>query len=298
MANDAKIFQGTGVAVVTPFRNYQVDFASLERVLDHVLAGGVDYVVSLGSTGEAMTLSEQEKREVLDFTINHISGRVPLVAGNFGSSNTAALCSYIEDFDFRRIDAILSSSPSYNKPSQEGIYLHYKSIARTSPVPVIMYNVPGRTASNMEASTTCRIARDCQGIIGIKEASGERSQWKEIIEDRPDGFLAISGDDPTALQMTQDGGNGVISVIANALPDEFSRMIAQALKSDIESAKELDDLTQPLHAHLYKEGNPSGIKAALSLMSICSPEVRLPLTAMTSKGVEGLKAAFAAISSP
>ena len=295
---DSKLFAGTGVAIVTPFKNYKIDFEGLERVIDHVLAGGVDYIVSLGSTGEAATINEREKREILDFTIGQINGRVPLVAGNFGSSDTAAICSYIDDYDFRKIDAILSSSPSYNKPSQEGIYLHYKAIARACPVPVIMYNVPGRTASNMEASTTCRIARDCPSVIAIKEAAADRSQWQSIIRDRPEGFLAISGDDPTALDMIADGGDGVISVISNALPDEFSGMVSTALKGDLKGAREMDNRTQHIHAHLYAEGNPSGIKAALSMMGICSREVRLPLTPMSDDGARLLRQALDQVNNP
>ena len=200
-------FKGTGVAIVTPFLNYSIDYDALGRVLNHCISGGVDYIVSLGTTGESPTLSNDEKRAILDFTIEFVNGRTPIVAGNFGGNNTQAVCDYIDQFDFTGIDAILSSSPAYNKPSQEGLYLHYSKIAEHSPRPVIIYNVPGRTSSNITAETTLRIAHDNSNIIGIKEASADLAQSSKIINGKPENFLVLSGDDPTALEMILSGGD-------------------------------------------------------------------------------------------
>jgi len=281
-------FRGTGVAVVTPFLDGQVDFDRLTDVLEHIISGGVDYIVSLGTTGEAVTLSPKEIRQVLDHTIKVVAGRKPIVAGNFGGNDTAALCRYINGFDFNGIDAMLSSSPSYNKPSQEGIFQHYKAMAEASPVPIILYNVPGRTSSNISAETTVRIARTCPNVIGIKEASGDLVQSSEILRDRPEGFLVISGDDPTALGLIYTGGDGVISVIGNAFPHEWSSMIRNALGGEADLANAEHNRLLSLHTHLYSEGNPAGIKAALNIRGLCQPEVRLPLTRMSDEGIKAM----------
>jgi 4-hydroxy-tetrahydrodipicolinate synthase len=275
-------FRGTGVAIVTPFINDKIDYDALSRILEHCISGGVDYIVSLGTTGESPTLSADEKRAVLDFTIEFVNARLPIVAGNFGGNNTKAICSHIDNFNFDGIDSILASSPAYNKPSQEGLYLHYSEIAKHAPCPVIIYNVPGRTASNITAETTLRIAHDNPNIIGIKEASGDLFQSSNIIKDRPKNFLVLSGDDPTALAMVQTGGDGVISVIANAFPNEFSSLIEHALNNDTAEAIKIHNALLDIHPLLYVEGNPSGIKGALNILGLCSKDVRLPLTPLTN----------------
>jgi 4-hydroxy-tetrahydrodipicolinate synthase len=261
-------------------------------MIEHVISGGVDYIVSLGSTGESATLDLDERRRVLDRTIERVKGRVPVVAGNFGENNTRDLCRYAESFDFTGIDAILSSSPAYNKPTQEGIYQHYKALSEACPVPVILYNVPGRTASNMTAATTLRLAHDCPTIIAIKEASGDMVQASQILKDRPENFLVISGDDPTALSLVALGGDGVISVIANAFAREFSDMIRAALTNDLIRARKLHEQLLPVHPLLYVEGNPAGIKAATSILELTSPEVRLPLTPLSSGRTDELRMAM------
>lgn len=274
--------RGTGVAIVTPFSAGKIDFTGLEKVINHVINGGVDYIVALGSTGEAAVLNLDEQVDILTFCKNLIADRVPLIAGNFAGNDTNALVSRIKEYDFEGISAILSASPAYVKPTQEGIFLHYSHIAANCPVPIILYNVPGRTRSNIEWYTTIRLANDFENIIAIKEASADLSQITKIIKNKPEDFLVISGDDETALATVAIGGDGVISVIANALPKTFSGMISSALKSDYKTATELNLACFDLHHWLYKEGNPAGIKAALKALNICSDEVRLPLTALSS----------------
>lgn len=291
-------FIGTGVAIVTPFKDAQVDFTSLAKVLGHVISGGVDYIVALGSTGESATQSDEEARAVLDFCIREINGRVPLVAGNFGGNDTAALVRKIKSYNFDGISAILSSSPSYSKPTQEGIFQHYKALADVCPVPIILYNVPGRTSSNMEWNTTVRLAQYSTKFIGIKEASGNLIQVTKIINHKPDHFLVISGDDELVLPLISLGGDGVISVIANALPDEFSTMIRTALNGNFKEAAKQNAGTYALHQWLYIEGNPVGIKAAMETLEICSREVRLPLANMTDDNFQKLSAAMHQIKNP
>jgi len=288
-------FRGTGVAVVTPFLNNVIDYNSLGGILNHCISGGVDYIVSLGTTGENPTLSIDEKRAILDFTIDFVNGRVPIVAGNFGGNNTQAICEYIDQFNFNGIDALLSSSPAYNKPSQEGLYLHYSKIAKHSPRPIIIYNVPGRTCRNITAETTLRIAHDNSNIIGIKEASADLEQSSEIIRGKPDNFLVLSGDDPTALDLIQSGGDGVISVIANAYPKAFSKMTRSALNHEYEPAAQLHEILSTVHPLLYVDGNPSGIKGALHILGLCAPDVRLPLTSLTTANMAALRGAMAEI---
>lgn len=285
-------FIGTGVAIVTPFKDNSVDFVGLQNVINHVIDGGVDYIVALGSTGESATLSEDEARKVLDFCIREINGRVPLVAGNFGGNDTAALVRKLKSYNFDGITAILSSSPAYSKPTQEGIFQHYKAIADVCPVPIILYNVPGRTSSNMEWMTTVRLANYSSKFIGIKEASGNLIQVTKIINHKPDHFLVISGDDELVLPLICMGGDGVISVITNALPNEFSTMIRTALNGNFKEAAIQNASTYPLHQWLYIEGNPVGIKAAMETLDICAKEVRLPLSNMTDDNFQKLKAAM------
>lgn len=275
-------FRGTGVAIVTPFIHQEIDFESIDRVVEHVINGGVDYIVALGSTGETATLDEDESKLVLDHVIAKNNGRVPIVTGNFAGNNTKDLVRKIKNYDFTGIDAILSSSPAYVKPTQEGIYQHYMSIAEVSPVPVILYNVPGRTRSNIEWETTIRLANDSPNIIGIKEASGDLIQTTRIIKNRPEGFIVTSGDDEIAMPMIACGGDGVISVIANAFPVQFSEMVKHALADDFVKAR-LENLSiYDLHKWLYIEGNPVGIKSAMKYLGIIrTNEVRLPLFPMS-----------------
>ncbi|MBL0101739.1 MAG: 4-hydroxy-tetrahydrodipicolinate synthase [Saprospiraceae bacterium] len=282
-------FIGTGVAIVTPFKNSEVDFTSLGNIIEYVINGGVNYIVALGSTGETATLNEEEARAILDFCIQKINNRVPLVAGNFGGNDTKELVKKVAGYNFTGIDAILSSSPAYVKPSQEGIFRHYAAVADTSPVPVILYNVPGRTRSNMEWETTVRLAEYSSVFIGIKEASGDLIQTTRIIKNKPEHFIVTSGDDEVALPMTAAGGDGVISVMANALPKAFSQMINFALDQDYYAARELNFKTYDLHKWLYIEGNPVGIKSAMEVLGFCTNEVRLPLSPLSEANYIKLK---------
>jgi len=274
-------FGGTGVAIVTPFSDGEIDYSALRNVVDHVISGGVDFIVALGSTGEAATISPSESRLVLDAIIDEIKGRVPLVAGNFGSNNTRALVNQINGYSFDGIDAILSVSPSYSKPSQQGIYEHYTVVADASPVPVILYNVPSRTSSNISADTTIRLSKH-SNIIGIKEASGDLAQAKDIIRSSAERFFVTSGDDVLAPAMTLSGGVGVISVLANAYPLEFSQMISHFVNGQSEQGKIIEDKLYNFHECMYSEGNPSGIKTAMEILGVCGADVRLPLTRVSS----------------
>ena len=278
--------RGTGVALVTPFKNNgDIDWADLERIIEHVLAGGVEFLVSLGTTGESVTISEEEQRQILDFTIKVNRGRVPLVAGVFGSNNTRALVEKVQNFNFEGIDALLSSNPSYSKPGQEGIFQHYMALAEESPKPIIIYNVPSRTASNMAAETTLRLANASDKFIGIKEASDDIYQVIKILKGRPKNFLMLSGDDFMTLPLIAVGGDGVISVIANATPRPFTDMVRAALRQDIATAQKLNFKFLELYKLLFIEGNPVGVKAALELQGLCSRDVRLPLVPMSEQGV-------------
>ncbi len=278
-------FRGTGVALVTPFKNGGIDWEDLEKIIEHVIAGGVEFLVSLGTTGESVTLTEEEQRRILDFTIKINRGRVPLVAGVFGGNNTAAMVEKIAGFNFEGIDALLSSNPSYSKPGQEGIFQHYMALAEVSPKPIIIYNVPSRTASNMTAETTLRLANASDKFLGVKEASDDIYQITKIIKGRPKNFLVLSGDDFLTLPVIGAGGDGVISVIANTAPRPFTDMVRAALRNDMPAARQLNFKLLELYKLLFIEGNPVGVKAALELQGLCSREVRLPLVPMTEQGV-------------
>jgi len=254
----------------------------LRNVVSYVIDGGVDYIVALGSTGEAATISDEESREVLDTVISEVNNRVPVVAGNFGSNNTYALVEKIKGYNFEGIDAILSASPAYSKPSQQGIYEHFIAAADASPVPVIIYNVPSRTASNISAGTTIKLSAH-DNIIGIKEASGDLDQAKAILRSMDKNFFVTSGDDVLAPAMIQAGGVGVISVLANAYPSEFSKMISYYLDGDIINGRALEDKLYPFHDCMYSQGNPSGVKTAMEILGVCSADVRLPLTKVSSE---------------
>ena len=283
------IIKGTGVALVTPFKNKAIDFDALERIIDYVIGGGVDYVVSLGTTGEAVTLTMEECMEVKEFTVKVVRGRVPIVFGLFGGSFTARITERLEQYNLEGITALLSSSPNYIKPTQEGIYLHYKCISEASPLPIILYNVPSRTASNISADTVARISYDCANIIGIKEASGDMYQGACIKAYSKSDFVLLSGDDLTTLPLIACGGEGVISVIANAFPKIFSSMVSACRAGDFRTANTYHHQLLKMYHWIFAEGNPAGIKYVLSKLGLCTPEVRIPLTVLTSKTAEAME---------
>ena len=286
--------KGTGVALVTPFNeNGDIDFASLEKLINHCINGGVEYLVSLGTTGENVTLTKAEKIEVLEFTIEKNAGRVGMVAG-FGGNNTRGLIKDIERFHFKGIDAVLSVSPSYNKPTQEGIYQHYKAVAAVSPKPVILYNVPSRTSSNIMAATTFRLA-EVENIIGIKEASGDFNQCMQIVKNKPEDFLVISGDDNISLGLMAYGFDGVISVVGQAFPKIFSEMVRQCLKGNFTEARKLHFKLNDITDMLFAEGNPAGVKYALHLQDICKSYVRLPLVGISDTLQTKMKTAISQV---
>ncbi len=289
MNNLSERLRGTGVALVTPFRNGQIDRPALESIMEHVLAGGVDFLVSLGTTGEAVTISEAEQRELIDFTIQINRGRVPLVVGAFSGNDTGDIVRRMRRFRFDGIDALLVSSPAYNRPSQEGIFRHYLALAEASPIPILLYNVPSRTASNISAETTLRLAQAHERFVGIKEASNDLFQICKILQGRPEHFLVLSGDDAHTLPLIACGGDGVISVIANVTPRPFADMVRAALRGDLPQARRLNGQLLDLYRLLFLEGSPSGVKAALELLGLCSREVRLPLVPMTESGQSFLR---------
>lgn len=270
------------MALITPFSaDMSIDWESLERCIEHVITGGVEYIVSLGTTGEAITLTSRECQQVFDFTVDKSKGRVPVVAGWFGANSTMHLLERLKSVDLRRADAILASSPAYNKPSQEGIFRHYMEVSKTSPVPIILYNVPSRTSSNVAPETFVRLSHGSDKFVGVKEASGNLVQAQYIIKHRAsEDFLVLSGDDQITLGMVACGGDGVISVIANSHPAEFSEMVRAGLKGDLAKARQLNDLLHDIHPLLYCEGNPVGIKAAMNILGLCQNELRLPLVPM------------------
>lgn len=272
------LFTGTGVALITPFRRGQetVDFTKLEALIEHIITSGVDYIVALGTTSEAATMTESERAAVQEFIVETVAERVPIMLG-LGGNNTLAVTDNINRTNFDGIAGILSVTPYYNKPNQRGLIAHYRSVSEASPVPVIMYNVPGRTGVNISAETTLAIAAECPNIIGIKEASGNISQVMEILRNRPAGFRVISGDDALTYPMLALGADGVISVIANALPKEMSDMVRFALKGDFKHALPLHNRLLPLMHAIFDEGNPTGIKALLEAQGRITNILRLPL---------------------
>ncbi len=269
--------RGTGVAIVTPFtRSNAIDFLAFEKILNHTIGNGVEYIVLLGTTGESATLSKHERKTLIEFAVDRIDHRVPLILG-LGGNNTSELVLSIHGTPFKGIDAILSVCPYYNKPTQEGIYQHFKIVAEASPVPVILYTVPSRTCSNIAASTTLKLARRFSNIIGIKEASGNFDQIFQLLKNRPEGFLVISGDDAITLPLLAAGADGVISVVANAFPKNFSEMVRCGLDGDFTGARKIHFKLIEIINALFMDGSPGGIKAALNLMNLCEDIVRLPL---------------------
>jgi len=268
--------KGTGIAMVTPFdKNLEVDYSALEKLTEHLIQGGVDYLVVMGTTAESPTLNRSEKAKVLDHIRNVNNGRIPLVYG-IGGNSTAFVKAEIEETNLDGVDAILSASPYYNKPRQEGIIQHYQTLADASSKPLILYNVPARTASNMEAFTTLKLSEH-ENIIAVKEASGSIEQVMEIINNKADDFLVISGEDALTLSIITAGGDGVISVSGNAYPKILSNMVSMALKEQTVEARKLHYQLLNITNMMFAEGNPAGVKAVLQEMSICNDEVRLPL---------------------
>ena len=270
-------FKGLGVAMVTPFKtDGQIDFESLARIVENLIAGGVDHLCVLGTTAETPTLSATERLEVVKFVIKQVNGRIPMMVG-CSSNCTAAVLDQIKDYQLDGIDAILSAVPFYNKPSQEGIYRHFAEIAKASAKPIVLYNVPGRTGVNMSAQTTLRIAREFKNVIGIKEASGNMEQVKEIIAGAPEGFRVIIGDDSLAMEAIRNGAAGVISVIGNAIPKRFSELVHLTMQGNYAEAEQIQKQLAPLYGLLFKEGSPCGVKALMSDRGQLENVMRLPL---------------------
>ena len=271
------IFKGLGIALVTPFASDgSVDYDVLKNLLDYQLKNGADFFCILATTGETPTLTKDEKQKIKELVVEKVGDKVPILIG-CGGNNTADVVNELQTADFSGIDGILSVCPYYNKPSQEGLYQHFKAIAGATNMPVVLYNVPGRTGVNLKAETTVRLARDCENIVAIKEASGSLEQVDEIIKNKPDGFDVISGDDALTFPMIACGAAGVISVIGNALPKEFSRMIRLEMKGEIESARKIHHKFTDLFNLLFVDGNPAGVKAMLHEMGMIENVLRLPL---------------------
>lgn len=282
-------FKGTGVAMITPFKqDKSVDFRAFENLIENLIRNQVDYLLVMGTTAESVTLNEEEKKEIIATAIRVNAGRVPLMLG-MGGNCTENVVADIKKQNFDGIDAILSVTPYYNKPNQEGLYLHYSDIAKASPVPVMLYNVPGRTGINLKAETTIRLAKDHKNIFGIKEASGDFIQMMDLIKNRPKGFLVVSGDDAITFPLVTLGGDGVISVIANAFPKEFSQMVRDVLNGDLEKSKAMHFRYTDIIKNLFIEGNPAGIKALLNIQNMIENELRLPLVPVTNSTYLELK---------
>ena len=282
--------QGTGVALVTPFTsNQQVDFDSLGKVIDAMINGGTEYLITLGTTGETPTLDKQEKLDIVNYTFEKVAGRVPVVVG-IGGNNTAELINDLHKYPLDKAIAVLSASPNYNKPSQEGIFQHYKALAAESPKPIILYNVPGRTGRNMTAETTLRLAKEVPNISGMKEASGDMWQCMQILRDMPKDFLLVSGDDALALPQLACGMHGVISVAANAFPAEFSEMVRLCLKNQFAAAKEINDKLLDAYDLMFSENNPAGVKAFMAEKGWIENFVRLPVVPLSAGLHEKVKA--------
>jgi len=276
-------FVGTGVALVTPFKkDLSIDFTALSKLVEYNLANGVDYLVINGTTGESVTVSKEERQRIVDVIVSVNKGRVPLVLG-LGGNNTSAVIAEILSSDLTHIDAVLSVAPYYSKPTQEGFYQHFKAIALASPKPIILYNVPGRTSKNMDSQTTLRLASDFSNIIAVKEAGNNVQQYLELIKNKPKDFLIISGDDDLALNVVLAGASGVISVIGQAFPKEFSTLIRLGLQGKNKEAYKLHYKLMDIISMIFSENNPSGIKAVLQCLGITSNEVRLPLVKASEK---------------
>lgn len=282
-------FTGTGVAIITPFKaDLSIDYTGLEKQIEYLISNHVNYLVVMGTTGESVTLTDIEKDDVVRFIKQKVNNRVPIVLG-IGGNNTSAVVDKIKKTDLSQIDAILSVAPYYNKPTQEGIYQHFKAIAEASPIPVILYNVPGRTSSNISAETTLRLANDYKNIVATKEASGNFSQVMYIVKDKPEHFIVISGEDALTLPLISVGVSGVISVVANAFPKEFSNMVKLALDNKFPEAEKIHYQLLEFIDNLFIEGNPAGVKEALSIMKIIDNNLRLPLVPVSESTHQKIK---------
>ena len=280
---------GTGVAVVTPFTaDLKVDYTSLRNLTHYLIDSDIRYLVAMGTTAESSTISVEEKKQIFDCFVETVDGRVPLIMG-LGGNDTMALQRALQQVNTTGFSAILSVSPYYNRPTQEGIYQHYKALDAVTPLPLILYNVPGRTSSNINAETTLRIAHDCPNVIGIKDASGDLDQGKAILDKRPDDFIVLSGDDETAIPLIESGAEGVISVIAGGFPRFFSNGVAAAIEGDDDIANEIATLAQPIIDLLFVEGNPGGIKAVLHQRGLIENQLRLPLVPVSGSVTSKLK---------
>lgn len=279
--NTRSILQGTGVAIVTPFaKDLSVDFNALEKLINFIIDGGINYIITLGTTGETPVLSKEEKIEIINFTHDIVNERVPVVVG-IGGNDTYAVAKDLETYPLEKATAILSASPFYNKPSQEGLFEHYRVLSEASSKPILLYNVPGRTGRNVTAATTLRLANEFENIVGIKEASGDMAQCMHILRDRPEDFLVVSGDDALALPQMGCGMDGVISVAANSFPKEFSNMIRLCLQQDFAAAKLINDKLINAYQLMFEENNPAGIKAFLYEMGLIENVMRLPVTSLS-----------------
>lgn len=282
-------FRGMGVALVTPFKEDKtVDFEALKGLLDFHLQSGTDFLVVLGTTAETATLAPKEQHEIVRFVVKHIQGKLPIIVG-MGGNNTKALIDIVSSFNFEGVHSILSVTPFYSRPEQEGLYQHFKALSEASPLPIVLYNVPSRTGVNMTAETTLRIAHDCKNVIAVKEAHPNIEQVKKIIAGAPLNFSVLSGDDPMTINLIKEGGQGVISVLGNAFPEKFSTIVHDALRGDIDKAQESFDSMKRCCELLFVNGNPAGVKCALYLMAYIKNELRLPLVPATEETEMALK---------
>ena len=288
-------FYGTGVALITPFKtDLSVDYNALKNIVNYNIDNGTNYLVVSGTTGESVTVTKEEKKKITNTVIETNKGRLPIVLG-IGGNNTMAVIEEIKSTDFSQIDAILSVSPYYSKPTQEGLYQHFKAIAKASPVPVILYNVPGRTSKNMLPETTIRLANDFENIIAVKEAGNNVAQYLQLLKDKPDDFLVISGDDDLALGVVMAGGAGVISVIGQALPKQFSKMIQLGLQGNAKEAYKIHYQLMDVTGYIFEENNPAGIKAVFEALGLAQDTVRLPLVSATNALKEKIKKTLSTI---
>lgn len=289
MKNLQTILRGTGVAIITPFTAQKaVDYPALERVINHIINGGAEYIVTLGTTGETPTLSKNEKLEIVHFTLEKVNNRVPVVVG-IGGNNTQSVIDDLQSYPLTQVTAVLSAAPYYNKPSQQGIYEHYKAIASASTKPVILYNVPGRTGRNIASNTTLRLAHEVPNIAGIKEASGDFQQCMDILRDRPTDFLVVSGDDAISLPLIALGMEGVISVAANAFPKEFSTMVRFCLNGNFKEAKPIHYQLLQAFDYMFVENNPAGVKAFLHHLTLIQNYTRLPVVPVSAELEQKIK---------